>query len=96
MLISREELQAIRRIWVLDEHETKDKLPQIYEEATSKGLGQRFGSRLNFCAALRRDLVQDVLQISYVRCSSVSPKWRLASMRECSTRTIRTPFFFGM
>jgi DNA sulfur modification protein DndC len=29
-----EELQEIRRIWVIDKHELEDSLPRIYEEAT--------------------------------------------------------------
>jgi DNA sulfur modification protein DndC len=33
-LISMEELQEIRRIWVIDKHELEDSLPRIYEEAT--------------------------------------------------------------
>jgi DNA sulfur modification protein DndC len=33
-LITLEELQEIRRIWVVDKHELEDSLPRIYEEAT--------------------------------------------------------------
>lgn len=33
-LISLEELQEIRRIWVIDKHELEDSLPRIYEEVT--------------------------------------------------------------
>jgi DNA sulfur modification protein DndC len=33
-LISMEELQEIRRIWVIDKHELEDSLPRIYKEAT--------------------------------------------------------------
>lgn len=33
-LISRPELEEIRRIWVLEKHELEDTLPRIYEEAT--------------------------------------------------------------
>lgn len=32
-LIGLEELQEIRRIWVIDKHELEDTLPQIYQEA---------------------------------------------------------------
>lgn len=35
-LISREELQEIRRIWVVDKHEFEDSLPRIFEEATGQ------------------------------------------------------------
>ena len=33
-LITLEELQEIRRIWVVDKHELEDALPRIYREAT--------------------------------------------------------------
>ena len=33
-LITFEELEAIRRIWVIDKHEIEDALPRIYKEAT--------------------------------------------------------------
>lgn len=33
-LITREELETIRRIWVVEKHEIEDSLPRIYEEAT--------------------------------------------------------------
>ncbi|ENO88416.1 hypothetical protein C666_08925 [Thauera linaloolentis 47Lol = DSM 12138] len=35
-LISIEELQEIRRIWVMDKHELEDTLPRIYLEATGE------------------------------------------------------------
>lgn len=35
-LISLEELQEIRRIWVMDKHELEDSLPRIYQEATGE------------------------------------------------------------
>ena len=35
-VISDEELQAIRAIWVQERHETEDFVPQIYEEATQR------------------------------------------------------------
>jgi DNA sulfur modification protein DndC len=34
-LISIDELQEIRRIWVIDKHELEDSLPRIYEEVTA-------------------------------------------------------------
>lgn len=34
LLITLEELQEIRRIWVVDKHELEDSLPRIYREAT--------------------------------------------------------------
>jgi DNA sulfur modification protein DndC len=33
-LITQDELQEIRRIWVVDKHEMEDSLPRIYEEVT--------------------------------------------------------------
>ena len=33
-MISEEELQAIRRIWVVEKHEIEDSLPGIYEDET--------------------------------------------------------------
>ncbi|MEW6426869.1 MAG: DNA phosphorothioation system sulfurtransferase DndC [Thermodesulfobacteriota bacterium] len=35
-LITLEELQEIRRIWVIDKHELEDSLPRIYQEATGE------------------------------------------------------------
>jgi DNA sulfur modification protein DndC len=35
-LISLDELQEIRRIWVVDKHEFEDRLPRIYEEVTGR------------------------------------------------------------
>ncbi len=35
-LITLEELQEIRRIWVIDKHELEDTLPSIYKEATGQ------------------------------------------------------------
>lgn len=35
-LITLEELQEIRRIWVVDKHELEDSLPRIYQEATGE------------------------------------------------------------
>lgn len=35
-LISLEELQEIRRIWVVDKHELEDSLPHIYHDATGE------------------------------------------------------------
>ncbi len=43
-LITLEELQEIRRIWVVEKHEIEDSLPRIYEEAT----GEKYpGKRLD-------------------------------------------------
>jgi DNA sulfur modification protein DndC len=46
-LITLEELQEIRRIWVVEKHEIEDSLPRIYEEATSeKYPGKRLDDNL--------------------------------------------------
>jgi len=40
-LITLEELQEIRRIWVVDKHELEDSLPRIYRETTGKDYPDR-------------------------------------------------------
>lgn len=46
-LISLEDLQEIRRIWVVDKHEMEDCLPRIYNEATGEPYpGQRLDDNL--------------------------------------------------
>jgi DNA sulfur modification protein DndC len=46
-LISLEELQEIRRMWVVEKHEMEDNLPRIYQEATGEPFdGQRFDDNL--------------------------------------------------
>jgi DNA sulfur modification protein DndC len=35
-LVTMQELQEIRRIWVIDKHELEDSLPRIYKEATGQ------------------------------------------------------------
>jgi DNA sulfur modification protein DndC len=46
-LISLDELQEIRRLWVVEKHEMEDRLPQIYAEATGTPYpGQRFDDNL--------------------------------------------------
>ena len=41
-LITLEELEKIRQIWVVEKHEIEDRLPAVYEEAT----GERYPGRL--------------------------------------------------
>jgi DNA sulfur modification protein DndC len=51
-LITMEELQEIRRIWVVDKHEMEDSLPRIYEEVT----GQKYpGPRLDDSMAIHAE-----------------------------------------
>lgn len=46
-LISLNDLQEIRRIWVVEKHEMEDNLPRIYAEATGSPYpGQRFDDNL--------------------------------------------------
>jgi DNA sulfur modification protein DndC len=46
-LISLEELQEIRRMWVVEKHEMEDNLPRIYQEVTGESFGgQRFDDNL--------------------------------------------------
>jgi DNA sulfur modification protein DndC len=59
-LISIDELQEIRRIWVMDKHELEDTLPQIYETAT----GQEYlGSALDDNLILKEDEMRDLKEI---------------------------------
>jgi DNA sulfur modification protein DndC len=46
-LITLDELEEIRRLWVVDKHEFEDRLPTIYEEATGERYpGKDLGERL--------------------------------------------------
>jgi len=46
-LISLDELQEIRRLWVVEKHEMEDRLPRIYSEVTGEGYpGRRFDDNL--------------------------------------------------
>lgn len=48
-LIHLDELEEIRRIWVVEKHETEDTLPVIYEEATKRPYpGKSLGQNLVF------------------------------------------------
>lgn len=48
-LIHLDELEEIRRIWVMDKHETEDILPVVYEEATKRPYpGKALGENLVF------------------------------------------------
>lgn len=50
-LISQEELEEIRRIWVVDKHEIEDLLPAIHEEATGRPFaGERLDDGACFSA----------------------------------------------
>lgn len=76
-LVSLEELEAVRRIWLVDKHEMEDRLPTIYEEATGRPYPGRpvdeahpFGAAemallLEVCGhdSLHFELVRDLLDI---------------------------------
>lgn len=71
-LITAEELQEIRRIWVVDKHEIEDRLPYIYEEVTGrKFLGGRLDDTLPFgadeVAILKEVCGDDVLHFELTR-----------------------------
>ena len=57
-LVTLEELQEIRRIWVVDKHELEDTLPAIYEQAT----GQPYPG-----ASLDDDLVLGATEMSHLK-----------------------------
>ena len=59
-LITLEELETIRRIWVVEKHEIEDALPRIYEEAAGVPYP---GRRLDDNAALGADEVALLLKL---------------------------------
>jgi DNA sulfur modification protein DndC len=57
VLIGAEELQEIRRIWVIEKHELEDSLPRIYQEVT----GERYsGSRFDDNPSLAPEDIDDL------------------------------------
>ena len=86
-LITHDELEEIRRIWVIDKHEHEDLLPKIYEEATGKPFeGQsRFDDQFPFDVndlAELRDLSRSDLQYELLReLISVEHRHRVAARR---------------
>lgn len=59
-LISMEELEEIRRIWVVDKHEIEDVLPDIYQQVT----GQEYpGNAFNDHSVLGSDAMQELAKI---------------------------------
>jgi DNA sulfur modification protein DndC len=56
-LITLEELQEIRRIWVVDKHEMEDLLPRLYQEATGQAYpGRHLDDNLVLGSAEMEDL----------------------------------------
>jgi DNA sulfur modification protein DndC len=56
-LVSLEELQEIRRIWVIDKHELEDSLPRIYREATGEAYP---GLALDDNSGLHAELINEL------------------------------------
>ena len=49
-LIQKEELDEIRRIWVMEKHEVEDALPQIYQDITGQAyVSEQFSTDFPFC-----------------------------------------------
>jgi DNA sulfur modification protein DndC len=71
-LITSEELEEIRRIWVVDKHEIEDSLPRVYQEATGQSYtGRRVDDNLVLGSAemdiLRALCGEDELQFQLTR-----------------------------
>ena len=60
-LITMEELEKIRQIWVVEKHEIEDRLPDVYEEATGRAYP---GSRVDDNLALGREEVKLLRELS--------------------------------
>lgn len=59
-LITLEELEEIRRIWVVEKHEIEDSLPRVYEEATGASYaGRRLDDNL-VMGAPEMDILRDL------------------------------------
>ena len=59
-LITLEELQEIRRLWVLEKHELEDSLPRIYAKATDEAYP---GAPLDEASALVQDYMEVLAEI---------------------------------
>jgi len=71
-LITLEELEEIRRIWVVEKHELEDKLPSIYEDATGKsypggGLDENLAMGAREMELLREMCGNDYIHFQLVR-----------------------------
>ena len=82
-LITREELDEIRRIWVVDKHEMEDTLPRIYTEATGDPFTEELDDGRVFGAeeiALLRNLCgDDTLHFELAR-ELLDIEWRFRTM----------------
>ena len=102
-LIRLDELQEIRRIWVIDKHEIEDELPRIYREATGEDypgrplddnlmLGKREMDELReLCGAdrLHYELTRDLLSITRQQRNSA----RRAGLNQRIAQTIKRSFY---
>jgi DNA sulfur modification protein DndC len=97
-LISLEELQEIRRIWVMEKHELEDRLPGIYEEVTGEPYpGAPLDDSLSLGAdemAILRDLCgDDRLHFELVReLLSVTRQQRTSARRANLSQRIEQAF----
>ncbi len=102
-LIGLDELQEIRRIWVIDKHEIEDELPRIYREATGEDypgrplddnlmLGKREMDELReLCGTdrLHYELTRDLLSITRQQRNSA----RRAGLNQRIAQTIKRSFY---
>jgi DNA sulfur modification protein DndC len=102
-LIGLEELQEIRRIWVIDKHELEDNLPSIYRDATGEDypgrplddnlvLGQQEMADLrSLCGAdrLHYELTRDLLSITRQQRNSA----RRAGLNQRIEQAIKRNFY---
>jgi DNA sulfur modification protein DndC len=102
-LITLDELQEIRRIWVVDKHELEDSLPRIYQEATgSKYPGRPLDDNLvigeeemavlaELCGddRLHYELTRELLSITRQQRSSA----RRAGLHEALEKTFSRHFY---
>ena len=64
-LITREELQMIRQIWLDEKHEFDDRLTTIYEEVTGKPYSDQLISKNKYFGAEEAELLQSVCNELY-------------------------------
>lgn len=104
-LITHEELEEIRRLWVLEKHEVEDNLPRIYEEVTrEKYPGRPLDDGFSFSAEemallrevcggdeLRFQLARELLDIERRHRSMV----KRSGLFEALQKTIKKSFYSG-
>ena len=85
-LITREELEEIRRIWVVEKHEIEDSLPALYERVMSRAYpGGRLDDGMSFSAEdidLLKEISGDALHFELTRqLLSIERKHRVMARR---------------